>query len=246
MVAPLPIGASGPPPSLHNRRHLEPRPVVVPLMTRRRPTETAPPSTPADDLKRLVRAARGVDPETLNTLAAIAEAFKLEKKKAEIDADLSARKRLLSERRPQSLWDPHPAATIPSTRHSPADVSSAPACPAQEPPPSNDPSEPGLLENSGQRSPGHAPPVNPETSEVVRKTDHVEPPTDTVDGPQMARIRWALEGTRDWHKLGPRALTQKINERLDSEDGRKAGKHFGRPVSADTVRRFLKSAGKAP
>ena len=194
------------------------------LMTRRRPTETAPPSTPADDLKRLVRAARGVEPETLHKLTMMAEALALEKKRAQIEADLSVRKRWLRKKRPQSLWDPHPAATIPSTRHSPADVSGAPACPAQEPPPSNDPSEPGLLENSGQRSPGHAPPVNPETSEVVRKADHVEPPTDTVDGPQMARIRWALEGTRDWHKLGQRALTQKINERLDSENGRESRK----------------------
>jgi hypothetical protein len=215
-------------------------------MTRRRPTGTA--RTPADDLKRLVRAARGVEPERLNTLTVMAEAFELEKKKAEIDADLSARKRLLSERRPQSLWDPQ--AEAPKTPHAPApppvDVSKDPARLGQETPPSNPFELPGLSENSRQRSRGHARPVNPETSEVVRKTDHVEPPTDTVDGPQRARIRWAVEGTRDWHKLGPRALTQKINERLDSEDGRKAGKHFGRPVSADTVRRFLKSAGKAP
>ena len=218
-------------------------------MAPRPPTGTnAPPKNPSDetDLMRLVRAADGVEPKTLHKLTIMAEVFALEKKKAQIEADLSVRKRWLRKKGPQSLWDPQAAAKIPSTRRSPADVSGAPACPAQEPPPSNDPSEPGLFENSGQRSSSHAPPVNPETTEVVRKTDHVEPPTDTVDGPQRARIRWAIEGIRNWRKEGTRALTQKINKRLDSEDGRNAGRHIGRPVSVDTVWRFLKSAGEAP
>ena len=149
-------------------------------MTRRRPTETAPPSTPADDLKRLIRAARGLEPEKLNTLAAMAEAFKLEKKKAEIDADLNARKRLLSERCPQSLWDPQaeapetPLCACPAPHRREQRFCASGARDAAV----KDPLEPsGLSENSRQRSRGRPPPVNAETPKVAMKADHIEPST---------------------------------------------------------------------
>ena len=217
--------------------------------------ETNPPfhgtegdQTESDDLVRLLGPELMAPLVIRKVLEKRKKLEELEKEAAQNEADLRVGERFLDKWVPRASWDPRvKAMKIPPAPASPAaDLSDDSARPAQEPPPSNDPSEPALLENSGQRSPSHAPPVNPETTEVVRKTDHVEPPTDTVDGPQRARIRWAIEGIRNWRKEGTRALTQKINKRLDSEDGRNAGRHIGRPVSVDTVWRFLKSAGEAP
>jgi hypothetical protein len=234
------------------------------LMTRRRPTGTASPSTPADDLKRLVRAARGVEPETLKTLAVMAEAFELEKEKAEIDADLSARKRLLSERRPQSLWDPQ--AETPKTLHAPApppvDVSIDRARLGQETPPSNPSEMPGLPENSHQRSRGRPPPVNAETPEVATKADHSEPstapdrrpwPSRSVaqpqgsegDGPyQQRRVEWALKHLYPDGVLPPRLsvanITREIGNKLVSQVAREAAMSDGGTPSWNTVDRTLR------
>ena len=233
-------------------------------MTRRRPTETAPPNTPADDLRRLVRAAREVEPETLNTLAAIAEAFELEKKKAEIDADFSARKRFLSERRPQSLWDPQ--AEAPETPHAPApppiDVSKDSARLGQETPPSNPPEPPGLLENSRQRSRGRPPPVNAETPKVATKADHIEPstapnrrpwPSRSVAQPQNSegdapyqqrRVEWALKHSYPDGVPPPGLnvanITRQISNKLESQKAREAAMSDGGAPSWNTVDRTLK------
>jgi hypothetical protein len=98
-----------------------------------------------------------------------------------------------------------------------------------------------------RRPPGRVPAATPETSEVVTKTDHVAPPLamdEHVDGPQTARGKWALERIHNWHKLGVGALTRKINEALFSEEGRKAGKYIGKPLSDETVGRIRKSFGR--
>jgi hypothetical protein len=157
-----------------------------------------------DHLMRLVRAIEcGVETEVLTAqqTAVFARVFEkrkrlqeLEKEKAQIEAELSADEKWLDEVLPRHLWDSKAAAPILSTPHfSPADGSGAPAGPAQGPPRVNDLFEaPGLLENSGQHSPGRASAVNPEARQVDRKIGPEKPLSATdesVDWPQTARIK---------------------------------------------------------
>jgi hypothetical protein len=203
------------------------------------------------DIVRHVRAVQRVVEKgvlTAQETAVLAEIFEIRKKDEQLKALLRVKESWLDEKLPRRLWDPR--AAIPSTRFSPADASGTPPCPVQEAPPANDPTEAHrVLENGDQRCPGRAPAVDPETSEVVTSADRAEPLSATkihAGGRQTARAKWALSKIPDWERLGVKALTSEINKMLNSEEGREAMKHIGKPVSADTVRRIRESLGDVP
>jgi hypothetical protein len=227
-----------------------------------------------DDFVRLGGAiTRGVKPEDLHTLAVAAETFELRKKLEELEkeatkikVDLSDKEKWLGERLSRHLSDPRPTAPILSTPNSsPADERGAPAGLAQEPP-ANGPSEPlGLLGNSGQRSPGRAPRVNPEIPEVVTKADHVEPSTAPDPRPspirsaaqiqdserdrryQQLRVEWALKRLYPDEVpppgLGVANITREIGRKLTSQEAREAAMSDGGTPSWNTVDRALKRLG---